>query len=581
MRAKRLKTLASNYFKLLFKLFITASVFFCFSYTNYCLAADPNLPSYVDPSRIKPERPERAEELYKKIQPQDVIPSYKPDVPVPKDAEKMKLFLKSIQIEGMSSFKEKDVKHTYKEYLKKEISLTDVYDIAKRITEIYRTNGYFLSIAYLPEQRIKNGIVIIKVIEGYIGKVEMPKEIIKYKLITNYVNQILKEKPLKIKKLENFLLTLKNLPTYSVSGTLSPSTDPIESKKGAVNLTITATKKPAKGELSIDNFSSRFAGPEQVSLFHSQSLLPLQNTTIAASNTVKLKNMNYFMASHSIAVTPDVSWKIDGNLSKNSPEFTLKSMDIKSKSKGLSIAIDYQIIRQRQENLSFRLSMNGRDSNSTSHDLPLTKDKIRTIKFSSTYDMLDQNNNYYRFNATFTKGIDCLNSSKPNQANISRSLAKPNFSKLELSFVNLHKLTAKWLLQINLAGQYAMNPLYSSEEFGYGGQSYGRAFDSSDITGDHGVAGLLELTYNGFKDWKLMTFPHVFYDIGAVWRRDPTRGNKDNVGSSGGVGCHFSTKEGFNGQVGFAWPLKRKISTPIYGGSNKGPRIILKLAFAY
>ena len=57
-----------------------------------------------------------------------------------------------------------------------------------------------------------------------------------------------------------------------------------------------------------------------------------------------------------------------------------------------------------------------------------------------------------------------------------------------------------------LSGQWASGPLYSSEEFGYGGKNFGRAYDQSELTGDHGVAASVEVDYAGWSAGRPMAF---------------------------------------------------------------------------
>jgi hemolysin activation/secretion protein len=45
--------------------------------------------------------------------------------------------------------------------------------IADEITDLYRKYGRSTSRAYLPPQTIKDGVLIIKVIEGKVGKIDI------------------------------------------------------------------------------------------------------------------------------------------------------------------------------------------------------------------------------------------------------------------------------------------------------------------------------------------------------------------------------------------------------------------------
>nr|MUL35297.1 hypothetical protein [Gloeocapsopsis dulcis AAB1 = 1H9] len=50
------------------------------------------------------------------------------------------------------------------EFLGRDISLRELYQIANRITQLYRQDGYVLSQALVPEQTIRDGVARIQVI---------------------------------------------------------------------------------------------------------------------------------------------------------------------------------------------------------------------------------------------------------------------------------------------------------------------------------------------------------------------------------------------------------------------------------
>ena len=131
------------------------------------------------------------------------------------------------------------------------------------------------------------------------------------------------------------------------------------------------------------------------------------------------------------------------------------------------------------------------------------------------------------------------------------------------------------------AGQVASAPLFSSEEFGYGGQRFGRAFDPSEITGDHGVAAGLELFYTDFPRYKSFEFmPFAFVDMGKVWNEDAGVGS--STAASAGFGLNVThPKSGISASVGMAWPLIREVESPLHGnGSSPRAYFQLRKSFA-
>jgi hemolysin activation/secretion protein len=71
---------------------------------------------------------------------------------------------------------------------------------------------------------------------------------------------------------------------------------------------------------------------------------------------------------------------------------------------------------------------------------------------------------------------------------------------------------------LGLKGQLNSSGLLSAEEFRAGGGNYGRAYDPSEISGDYGAAGYLELqrTLKAHNAFFRNTQIYGFYDLAAA-----------------------------------------------------------------
>jgi hemolysin activation/secretion protein len=95
-------------------------------------------------------------------------------------------------------------------------------------------------------------------------------------------------------------------------------------------------------------------------------------------------------------------------------------------------------------------------------------------------------------------------------------------------------------LYLAVTGQTFGNRLLTPEQFGVGGSQFGRGYDPSEITGDSGVAGKVELQYNRqhqIKDFVVPTQYYGYWDIGKVWSEKPRFVGSQSL-SSAGVGVH-------------------------------------------
>jgi hemolysin activation/secretion protein len=413
-----------------------------------------------------------------------------------------------------------------------------------------------------------------------VGVVEGAANLDKSDVVRMAIDRILAQRPLKAQTLESILLLLNDLPGYAFGGTLSPleGAQLQDAKDGAVKLTLTVKEQAGSGSLAYDNYSSRFLGPDELTASYTASLISMHQTTISALSDTGRTKLRYGTLQHSATITPDLKAELSGGIVQAMPGFTLANSEIDSFSSFMSAGLSYQWIRQRDENLSIKAALENRNVTSDILGAPLTRDRIRALRLTANYDVSDSWQGFNTVTATLSHGINGFGSSNKNDPFISRAGAVPDFTKAELSFSRVQGITPNWSLYAAASAQWASGILFSSEQFGYGGQTYGRAFDSSEITGDRGVKGTLELRYNGFSFPDVVQFqPYGFYDRGAVWNEAAGQPIYQ-LGSSAGFGMRFSTYGKQTGNIGVAWPINREIGTPIYNGPSRGPRVILEIS---
>ena len=494
--------------------------------------------------------------------------------PIPEDAENIRFVLKGIRLKGVTAFTKRQLASVWKHSLNREISLADAYTIANTITKRYHEAGCLLSLAYLPPQEIDNGIITIKVIEGYIGKVDLPEGKDRSSIVHQHIARLMAEKPITASHLESFLLRINDLPGYRVSGTLSVLEGAAD---GAVALKLEPREAHSMAQIGVDNYASRFLGPNQMVGSYSASILPMHQTTVSGSTSLPTDELNYLALDHKMAIAPDLTLSLLSNYVKAQPGYTLKPLELESDSLYVGARLNYQWIRQRQTNLSLGAMVDARNNSSDVLGTAFTRDRVRALRAIVDYDLNDRWRGSNTVSMIVSHGIPGLGASSVNDLNLSRGDAQPDFLKGELSLARLQMLTDDWSVLLSASGQLASGSLLSSEEFGYGGQNYGRAYDTSEFTGDHGLAGAMEVRYGRWRDMPLVgLMPYVFYDVGKVWN-DNAGQVSSQAASSYGLGMHATSEAGLEGNVGLAWPLIEEAGTPIYGQDDSGPRILLRI----
>ena len=131
---------------------------------------------------------------------------------------------------------------------------------------------------------------------------------------------------------------------------------------------------------------------------------------------------------------------------------------------------------------------------------------------------------------------------------------------MNFSALRLQRVLPGLSILTSAIGQWSANTLLSAEEFGVGGAQFGRGYDPSEITGDHGFAMKIEPQYGKaiqgdyLVDYQL----YGFYDFGVVWNTLNT--DRESLASAGfGVRSNFT--DWASGFAEMAFPITRPVAS--------------------
>ena len=537
-------------------------------------AAD--IPAGVESGRIE-KRFEQPVQPKSTLEP--MVPALEKPMP-PEESDKIKFVLSGIVIEGATVYSETDFQPLYQQYLGKEISLTVIYKVAEAITLKYANDGYALSRAVVPAQSIKNGIVRIKIIEGFIDKVIIEGNLNdRRSFFEKYKEKILASRPLNSKILERYLLLANDLPGMSVKSILKPSED----TNNASTLILTITSKHYDLFASLDNRGSKSIGPAQAILSGNinSSLRQFSKTSLTAVQTEDWNELNYLSWGHEeILSTEGLTFNLGFTGSRSEPGTRiLRDLELEGRSRSFSAGVSYPYIRSRRENLDWSTKFDYKTSRNYQLGEATSKDKLRVVRVAIEYDFADQYRGINQFIIEVSKGLDIFSATDNNDPLKSRSEGKSDFGKISFSGSRTQELQNGWSLHAAFMGQLAADPLLASEECGIGGEAFGRAYDSSEITGDNCLAGSLELRFPPFPaDEFRINYAQLysFFDSGKVYKKKPINNEPSHENlESMGFGIRFSINDNIAGSAEYAVPLSRSVTQE---DDNLGSRLFAKLS---
>lgn len=464
-------------------------------------------------------------------------------------------------------------------YIGREMPLAGLFQLAEEVTAEYRSRGYVLSRAIVGPQRLESGVVTIQILEGYIDTVKIEGDAGGYRrFLERYAAPLTASRPTDGAVLSRALLLARDLKGIDVRSVVTPSA----TMPAAADLSLVVERNPVEGYVALDNRGSRWLGPVQAygsiafndALGHGERL---SATVVAAPDNNEL---GFLALSYEQPIGGSgLRFNAFGSYAETQPGDELAILGLEGESLTGGFGLEYPIVRSREMNIIGRTVFTARNAESR-NDLvdPIFDDKIRTLAVEFAGNYADSWGGLSSGRIGLTRGLSGLGATLDGDADKSRATGSAQFTRLNVELSRVQPLAQNLNLQLAVAGQMSSDSLLASEEFGLGGSSYGRAFDSSEITGDQGLAGKVEI----FKTVPLQGLasiePYAFYETGFVRQVDPLPGEtrRETIGSAG-IGVRVAFNDFVAGSVEYAQPFERDIASR---GDRDG-RVFFSLSAAF
>ncbi len=471
--------------------------------------------------------------------------------------------LSGVMIEGASAFDVSAFTGTYEEFLAKSVGGAEIRQIVERITKTYTDAGYFLSRAIAPEQDIVGGLVRIRVVEGHFTKVTFTGDYAGKSALQRYVAPIRAARPANMATLERALFLMNGMAGL----TIDPSVEALDEASGEYELIIQLKQKRVDAFARLDNRGTpevgRLQGWVGVSV---NSLLGFGERIGATFITVpsEPEELLYGAISGDVPIGPyGTSLSLFGAYSTIDAGSSSEPFDSESRSYQFIGRLSHPLIRSREQNLWINGSFDFRNFREKQFGSTVISDRLRTLRLGASYQLQDQFKGQTRVSVGVSQGLDIFDASDNGAAERSRTNGKNDFTKVAGDIVRRQTITDLFAVQAAVSGQWSADPLLSYEEFAVGGEQFGRAYDFSEISGEHGVAGSVEFQLGRKSKWSWLDEYQLygFYDIGAVWNKVSGSSDVRSSLSSAGAGVRVKVFDKLQTNFEAAKPLTRDVNT--------------------
>jgi hemolysin activation/secretion protein len=399
------------------------------------------------------------------------------------------------QVSGNTLLDVKDVERTLYPHLGAGKAFEDIETARKALQQRYRDAGYPAVLVEIPEQRVSEGVVWLRVLESRISNLRISgSRYYSPDLLAREMPSLEKGKRLRVDDLQEEITAAgMKYPERILIPVLKPGKTP-----GSVEAELKVRDKlPLHGGIEINDRFSENTSRWRSSLSIGYSNLwqrghafnlqyqtapeePDESKVWSGTYTFRPGFRNAIVAIYAIDSKSNTAALGDVNVVGNGNIYGLRWIEPwsvnKALSNSLSVGLEYKDFEED-------LVLLGADRIATPIDY-LTM----TVGFSSTLRH-EERSTGFDISATF--GIRGVGSSAE-EFDTKRFGAKANFFYIQAGVRHTQPLFFGDALLISLKGQIANSPLVSNEQYSAGGSETVRGYHESQVLGDDGLIGTLE-----------------------------------------------------------------------------------------
>jgi hemolysin activation/secretion protein len=481
------------------------------------------------------------------------------------------IYIQEYRVEGTHKLTELEVEEAIYPYLGPDRTTEDVERARAALEKAYQDKGYQTVTVQVPPQQVRNGVVVLQVIEGKVGRLRIRG--------SRYfsLSEIKKRAPsLAEGTVPNFndvtrdIVALNQLPDLRVTPTLRAGIEP-----GTVDIDLNVKDTlPLHGNLELNNRNSpdttslRIDGAISYNNFWQLGHSAGFSFQIAPE---RLSDAEVF-AGYYLARFPGAEWftlLLQGT-KQNSNVSTLGSIVVAGRGsifgaraifslppgkdfyESISSGFDWKHFDQRVGLTTGALTS------------PVTYYPVSTV-YTATWVPKGSETD---LDAGITFGIRGLGS-KDNQFDNSRFKASGNFIYFRGDLSHTHDLPGGGQIYVKVQGQVADQPLINSEQIAGGGLSTVRGYYEAEVLGDNGIFGTLELRSPSLLGWMAKKEDewrlYAFLDAGTLTIRDPLPQQIDVFDlASWGFGTRIQLYQHLNGSLDIGVPMISSQNTTVH-----------------
>lgn len=481
-----------------------------------------------------------------------------------------RILVQRFDIVGNSAVGSEELQPIVAPYVGQMLTLLEIYDVADLVTRYYRTHGYTLASAYVPEQQVASGVITLEVIEGKLGGIQTQGlRRTKERLVQWQLNELKPGEVVRDAPLEREVLLLNDLPGVDARAVLQPGEE-----FGTSNLVLDTREKFFDGSIGLNNYGRESIGEWRVQGDAALNGLLGYGDQLAFSGTyAEADLMHYGRLAYSVPVT---AWGTRAEVYYSTFDYSVdekklgpgfETFDIDGEGDNFGFSLLHPVWRAQNKNLFLGIGYDRTVTRQTTEvvDGGVPEDRnldIGLAVFSALFNYTAPDGSFSTLGASFSTNFDRPERrgdvDPQNFPGDTRLENNAQTAKLQLDMSHYRTLWRQLAGLARFSAVASPDPLNDLEQFRIGGPNGVRAYPASELAGDRGFTATAELQhpvnmFPGFYNQRLK----AFVDTGRVYRKNHNRLGVERSESLTGVGLGY---QGFafghvNVDATLAYPL--------------------------
>jgi len=447
--------------------------------------------------------------------------------PSPHDPRARRFKVHAFNMSGNTVFSASTLKRVLERFLDMELNLYDLNVAAETITAFYQERGYPLARAVIPPQRVVDGAVTVRIVEGRIGKVTVSGN-------RRHGTQFMTARTASLapgtlvtgNTLERSMLLLNDIPGLSARVVLQPGED-----FGTTDAEIRVNEKLVSGNFTLTNHGRKETGLYKAeAALNVNSPLGLGDQFAFSGSSTQNQLVRYWKLGYSAPLNANgTRITIGASRAEYEVSGVLAALGVTGEVRSANLSISHPWERTRRTSQWFNVDIKRSRLTQNALGVPISDHAINVLTLSYLV------NHIHADTSTTTASLSLATNLKHPKTPAQQDAL---FARMEADVTHITPFIKEWDLYLRGNMVYSREMLPDTEKFSLGGPASVRAFRPSEVRGDSGYVGTAELRHPFALAGRMGIF-RLTADLGEVVYKAPGFRNTSDQLRSVGFGASF------------------------------------------